>query len=87
MPKCVDSNRVKMVEALRDASVTVTSLHAVGRGVPDLLVGFRGENYLLEVKSSRGKLTSSQEDWIQDWRGRVFIVRSVDDALMAVGVG
>ena len=46
----VDANQSEIVAALRKAGVTVTPLHQVGGGCPDLLCGFRGVNTLLEVK-------------------------------------
>lgn len=85
MTRRTDSNQAEIVAALRQAGASVFSLHAVGRGVPDLLVGFRGNNYLLEVKSEKGKLTEDQEKWINNWRGHVAIVRSVGEALKSIG--
>ncbi len=38
----------------------MSSLHEVGAGVPDLLVGFRNKNYLIEVKVPGGRLTPAQ---------------------------
>jgi len=46
-----DPNQGEIVEALRAAGASVEELDDVGAGVPDLLVGFRGRNFLLEVKS------------------------------------
>ena len=57
-----------------------------GDGVPDLLVGRAGVNYLLEVKSEKGRLTEDQEEWHMNWRGHKSVVRSIDDALIAVGL-
>lgn len=74
------------MEALRDHGCTVTSLAAVGRGVPDLLVGHLRTNHLLEVKGAKGRLTPDQERWVGAWRGAVHVVRTVEDALRAVGV-
>ena len=78
----VDRNQPEIVAALRAIGATVQPLHTVGRGVPDLLVGWRGANLLLEVKDGAGKgLTPDQVEWHCQWRGQVCIVRSVDDAL------
>jgi hypothetical protein len=51
-----------------------------------LLVGYRQGNYLLEVKSSGGTLTDDERCWQQFWRGHVAVVRSIVEALAAVGV-
>lgn len=86
----VDDNQREIVEALRAVGCSVASLAAVGKGVPDLLVGHRGQNYLLEVKDggkspSRRRLTEDQVAWHRGWCGKVWVVDSVDEALAAVG--
>lgn len=87
MPKRTDANQAEIVAALRDIpGCFVADLHEVGRGCPDLLVGFRGVNYLMEVKSARGKLTGDEQRWQNFWPAPVHIVRSVEDALEVVNV-
>lgn len=80
-----DKNQAEIVEALRGAGASVHPLHQVGAGVPDLLVGFRGTNYLLEVKTEQGTLTDDQADWILAWKGEACIVRTTLEALHAIG--
>ena len=76
----VDANHAEIVAALRDRGCLVQSLAALGHGVPDLLVGYRGKLYLIEVKTPRGKPTADQVRWqAQGWP--VTVVRSVDEAL------
>lgn len=87
----VDQNQREVVAALRGAGATVQLLHAVGEGCPDLLVGYRDANYLLEVKDgekplSKQKLTPQQEVWHRDWRGHRVVVNSPEAALAAIGV-
>jgi hypothetical protein len=83
----VDANHGEIVAALRSVGATVQSLAAVGGGVPDLLVGWRGLNLLIEVKDgsripSQQKLTPDQERWHEAWNGQlVYVVRSVDETL------
>lgn len=59
-------------------------------GEPDALVGWRGEDRLIEVKAPLGpkggssgrELRSEQVEWHAQWRGRKpTLVRSVDDIL------
>lgn len=83
----IDDNQPEIVEALRKVGASVQSLAAAGKGVPDLLVSFRGVNYLLEVKMEKGKLTDDQVKWHQMWQAPIYIVRSVEDALRAIGLG
>jgi hypothetical protein len=82
----VDANQTQIVSALRAAGATVQSLSAVGQGCPDLLVGYQGINILMELKDgkkppSERKLTSDQIVWHSEWKGVVFLVTSVDEAL------
>ena len=84
----IDANQTAVVQALRSVGATVEILSAVGKGCPDLLVGFRGVNYLLEVKdgdkvASAQKLTKDQKQWHAGWRGQKAIVR---DPRQAVGL-
>ena len=51
----VDQNHVEIVKALRDHGAFVVSLATVGKGVPDLLVGYKRNTILMEVK--HGKIT------------------------------
>ena len=86
--KKTDANQSAIVAVLREVGATVVDLSAVGRGVPDLLVGFRGVSYLLEVKNVKGKnrTTPDQDVFYAWWRGApVAIVRTADEALSAIG--
>ena len=86
MRKNTDANQGRIVRALRDVGATVTVLSQVGYGCPDILVGFRGVNYLLEIKDgakspSRQRLTPAEMRWHNEWRGQVAIVNSIDAAI------
>mgnify|MGYP001105367233 CR=1 FL=1 len=74
-----DANQNDIVEYLRDLGFGVVSLAAVGGGVPDLLVSKEDLTCLVEVKSDNGKLRKSQEDFIDNWPGQVFVVYNRDD--------
>ena len=87
----VDANQEQIVSCLRGYGMSVQSLAAVGGGVPDLLVGFRGETYLLEVKDgkqppSKRQLTKDQVEWHGTWTGGpLIVVDGPESALKAVG--
>jgi hypothetical protein len=91
----VDPAQAEIVDVLRDVGASVAPTSAVGAGFPDLVVGFRGRNYLLEVKqpegprggsSSKGQqLNDEQMRWHQRWRGQVSVVRTPSDALRVIG--
>lgn len=87
----VDANQNEIIDALRAVGASVQSLHTVGDGCPDLLVGYRNRNMLLEVKDgrltpSRRALTRDQKEWHAGWKGGVYVVQNVDEAMFAVGV-
>ncbi len=86
----VDKNQPVIVAMLRQVGAQVQHLHAVGQGCPDLLVGFRGANFLLEIKDgdkppSARKLTPAQHVWHTIWPGQVDVVKNIDEALKAIG--
>ena len=62
----VDANQDQIVSALRAAGASVWII-----GLPvDLLVGFRGHTFLMEVKDgSKKRLTKLQADFFQSWTG------------------
>ena len=81
-----DLNQREVVAALRKVGASVFSLHRVGQGCAELLVGFRGRTYLIEVKSKTGHLTPAQDRFIEGWTGDiVHVVRDVEGALRAIG--
>lgn len=86
----IDANQPQIVRALRKAGAKVESLAQLGKGCPDLLVGFRGVNYLFEVKDgdkipSARKLTDDESKWHEEWRGQVSIIENIEDALKFIG--
>lgn len=93
MPKYaarVDDNQPEIMEALRKVGASVQPLSTVGFGVPDILVGYQGRNFLLEIKDGRKvpsaqKLTPMQIRWHEEWRGNSAVVNSVEAALAAIG--
>ena len=85
----VDANQGEIVQALRDMGCSVELLHRVGKGCPDILVGLRGHNWLMEIKDgskpySRRKLTPDEKEWHEKWRGQKAVVKSVDEAVALV---
>jgi hypothetical protein len=86
-----DKSEPGIVRALTALGCSVQPL--VGKGVPDLLVGCRGVNILLEVKSPPGPnggvsgrvLNEDQRHWHATWLGaKPYVVRTTDDAIAAV---
>lgn len=87
----IDRNQPEIVEVLRKVGASVQPIHVIGKGCPDILVGFRGVNYVFEIKDgalfpSERKLTSDEEDWFKKWNGDVRVVETVEDVLVALGI-
>lgn len=85
----VDENQAGLVRALRE-------LPGVGvlvwNGDVDLIVGRGGRTYLLEVKPprqppSRRDRSLKQAELRARWPGHYAVVSSVEEALVAIGVG
>lgn len=79
----IDRNQPEIVAALQSMGARVQSLAQIGNGCPDLLVGFRGQTLLIEVKDGRlppsGRaLTPDQQRWHAAWKGEpVWVVTDV----------
>lgn len=85
-----DANEKPIVDALIGIGASVYRLDKPS----DLLVGFRKRNFLLEVKlplgprggetSGHHRLSGTQVEFEQTWRGQYSVVRSPEDAIDVV---
>lgn len=85
----IDANQEQVVSALRSAGATVQSLAAIGKGCPDLLVGYNGFTFLMEVKDgnkppSARVLTPQQQEWHRNWRGSSLVIVDGPEAALRV---
>jgi hypothetical protein len=86
----VDGNQNEIVELLREipgCSVAITS--AVGDGFVDIVVGYRGFNFMFELKDpSKPKadqeLTDEQHKFHSAWRGQIQKVCSLKEIITAM---
>ena len=81
-----DDNQPEIVQALRAIGASVAHTHMVGRGFPDIAVGYRGLNYLIEIKDgdkqpSKRKLTPQEQEFFDSWRGQVAIAKDAQEAI------
>lgn len=86
-----DANQTEIVKALRAAGASVFITSNVAKGFPDLVVGFNGINYLVEVKDSAKplsaqKLKPHQVELHATWKGQICVVNSVEQALKVIGL-
>lgn len=63
---------------------SVQKLNCLDADVPDLLVGFRALNPLVEVKSKGEKLTEGQRDFFENWEGYVIRAETPEEAVRGV---
>lgn len=90
----VDSNQAEIVRVLRACGAEVWDLSALGDGIPDLLVGFRGRWIPLECKDgskppSKRRLTPAEAGVHAIARAKglpIVVVNSTSEALKAVGI-
>jgi len=80
-----DANQAEIVKALESVGASVLDLADVGRGCPDLLVGYAGREWLIEVKTPTGKLTPDEVAFARDWHGAVHVAHSPEEALAVIG--
>ena len=82
----VDGNQNDIVKGLRTifGDDVVFDCSAVGRGFPDIMVGVRGRNLLMEIKTDKGKLTPDQVYFHRQWGGKVHVIHSLQEALKAI---
>lgn len=73
-----DKNQTELVKAFRQMGVSVVSLAAHGKGVPDLMLSYKGYTHLAECKMPKGKLTPDQEAFKAGWQGAISIVRDLE---------
>lgn len=90
MPKYAarsDSNQQDIMDALRAAGCSVRSIHRLGDGLPDILVGdpLTLRNYLFEAKMPGGRLTRLEQKFFDEWLGQKDIAYSAEDALKIIG--
>jgi hypothetical protein len=81
-----DSNQTSLVKQLRQCGMSVAITSSLGDGFVDIVVGFKGQNMMCEIKDpekppSARKLTSEEKIFHEKWRGQIAIVETLDDVL------
>lgn len=80
-----DKEHNAIAKGLEQYGWTVCDMSALGNGKPDMAVAKGGRTVMLEVKSEGGKLTPMEQEFITHWRGEMFIVRNLAEALRVLG--
>ena len=75
-----DANEPEIIEALKAKGAIVWRLN--GKGIPDLLVGYKSVTILAEVKTAKGKTKPAQDVFFGTWSGgKACIVKTVEEAI------
>ena len=92
MIRRTDANHKEIVDSIRKIpSLSVFSTHMVGKGFPDIVIGYKGINYLVEIKDgaktkSQKKLTEDEIRFHQSWFGQINVCECVEDVLMLLKI-
>lgn len=83
-----DANHSEIVDAYEKLGVSVLDLSKVAEltkpGCPDLLCALHGHTWLSETKTDVGQLSPAQVHFAELWKGKVRVVRSIDDVIAVV---
>jgi hypothetical protein len=82
----IDANQSAIVKELRQCGASVWITSNLGDGSGDIVVGWRGQNFIFEVKDpsqipSKRKLTSDEKEFHANWHGQIHVIESAGDAL------
>ncbi len=83
----VDDNQKSVVASLRQIPhLSVAVMSAVGQGFPDLIIGYKNINLLIELKdenktASRRKLTAAQKIFHEEWNGQIYVCKNFEEIL------
>lgn len=74
-----DQGQQEAIALVRDLPASVEITTGLGRGKPDLIVGFQGLTTWVEFKreektAAQKRLRASQTDWLKTWRGSPVLV-------------
>lgn len=79
--KRTDDNHRDVIDEFRLVmpDATLADMSGAGNGIPDVLIGWRGRNYLFEIKDpdkcpSARSLTDMQKEFHLSWQGQVKVV-------------
>lgn len=83
-----DANHKDITKFFRDCGAYVIDLSRVGKGCPDLCIGYGGLTVLVEIKSSeKAKYTEDQEFFLQGWQGgAVCRIHDIEGAQTLIGL-
>ena len=84
--KKVDLNHADVVKTLRSLGASVFDASKVGKGFPDIVVGYKNNTILVEIKSGENKkFTPTQLKFMSEWKGSSIIrINDIDGAIRLI---
>jgi hypothetical protein len=81
----VDANQPAVVKALRAIGASILYTHQL-KNCFDILVGYRGRTFLMEIKASeKDQLTPGEAEFRDSWRGSPYhVVYTPDQAIRII---
>lgn len=85
----VDANQKEIVQQLRKLDISVLHTHQLGKGAPDLILGYRNDNFMIELKDgnktkSQQKLTPDEVEFQEKWQGNYAVCNSLEQILTVI---
>lgn len=85
----VDANQKEIVQQLRKRGISVLHTHQLGKGAPDIVIGYMNQNYLIEIKDgnkskSQQKLTPDELEFASKWGGKYAVCNSLEQILQLI---
>ena len=86
-----DYNQKLIVEQLRKLGVSVAVTSMLGKGFPDLVLGYQNKNFLVELKDgakpkSQKGLTIDEAKFFTAWKGQVDKCENLDEICKIIGI-
>jgi len=80
----VDANQPAVVKALRAIGASVLHTHQL-KNCFDILVGYRGRTFLMEIKATeKDTLTPGEAEFQRTWRGSKYHIVYTPDQAIAI---
>ena len=86
-----DDNQQLIVKQLRQLGCSVAITSMIGKGFPDLVIGYKNKNFLVELKDgaktkSQKGLTMDESKWHTQWKGQVDKCESLEEICKVIGI-
>lgn len=86
-----DDNQQLIVKQLRQLGCSVAITSMIGKGFPDLVIGYKDKNFLVELKDgskpkSQKGLTMDEAKFFTAWKGQCDKCENLDEICKIIGI-